>query len=1040
MWERISEILKVPGRVQGYCDRNELKLTGMHIDNPEFTVVYFSRKEDESILQGVFHECGLRVVSGDMTQTAYTALLDGIESESVVLVDGSLVTPERVRSFIQSCNKQFGDNEIGYWEERKSRLWFGCIRNLWSANPDIVSSPVLIGRKSTFKKAYGGIDLGKGLTGIGYSLQKIGGLKFSPLAVKGKAGEHDSVSRWTLWFRYSFLLPFRYLVGGGFFTSLLKSGHKVQRDMVFRMLMYLFMGFAFVFMPYISKDYGISGDEYVDHRHAGYVLDYFSKGDKTALNQPETVLHLYGNAVQVIAAAIIRWFNIEDYYAFRHVIGGCVGAIGIWSVGMMGLRWCGGLCGFLSVLLMFFTPRYLGHSMNNLKDIPFAVGYGLSLFYTVRLFDCFPVFRLRHMAGLVLGIGLALGTRSGGLILYPMLLMYAGFYYIRLYGIRDFYRFGKHSAALGRIVMAVLPVVACSYVISILLWPFALQKPFSNVLYSLEKFTNFSVGLKTIFDGEQMMSNMLPWRYAPKYLCIGMPVITVCGFFAYPLYALFRKREFSLIGFFLLFAAVFPVFWVICQHSNLYGGIRHLLFVMLPMVVVAGRFWSGIMQSGRDCFKLVAVLVFAGLLALPVSHTIRNHPNDYVYFNEFMGGIRGAYGDYETDYYFNSVKRSSDWFRQHILPSLPAGRKITVVTQAYEPVRYYFRNDTNVRVIYSRYYEKYSKDWDYAIFCNVYINRFQLKHGLFPPVGVLYAPMVDGYPMSCVLERETRQELGGFRLEKEGKYQEAIGVFRSCLKEYPQNEEVWSRLGKLYFVTGQYQNAVTALEQALRLQPALNEALYMVSMAKMELKDFAGADQAIGCMLAENKFSPDALYLRADLHYRTKKYREAISDLNLLLSNRPNYEKALVLAGDIFRDNGDYRQAVKMYNQALKYRNTINVQVRVADMQVRMKNYNMAGMILDKVGQVQESYYPAYKVMVRMYLQQGKSDEARKLLKRLEDVADDVELYVLRAMYAEAVQDNTAAREALRQALEVDSGNMEALRLQREMEHREEQR
>lgn len=120
-----------------------------------------------------------------------------------------------------------------------------------------------------------------------------------------------------------------------------------------------------------------------------------------------------------------------------------------------------------------------------------------------------------------------------------------------------------------------------------------------------------------------------------------------------------------------------------------------------------------------------------------------------------------------------------------------------------------------------------------------------------------------------------------------------------------------------------------------------------------------------------------------------------------------------------------------MYNQALKYRNSINTQVQVADMQVRMKNYPAAEDILNKARQVQASYYPTYKVMVRMYLQQGKLKEAAELLKQLENIKEDAELYVLKAMYAEAVQDKAAAREALQQALQIDSGNVEALRLQK---------
>ena len=46
-------------------------------------------------------------------------------------------------------------------------------------------------------------------------------------------------------------------------------------------------------------------------------------------------------------------------------------------IGLLGMRFGGGLCGLISMLLLFFSPRFFGHSMNNLKDIPFAVGYWL---------------------------------------------------------------------------------------------------------------------------------------------------------------------------------------------------------------------------------------------------------------------------------------------------------------------------------------------------------------------------------------------------------------------------------------------------------------------------------------------------------------------------------------------------------------------------------------------------------------------------------------------------------------------------------------
>ena len=156
----------------------------------------------------------------------------------------------------------------------------------------------------------------------------------------------------------------------------------------------------------------------------------------------------------------------------------------------------------------------------------------------------------------------------------------------------------------------------------------------------MKEFTNYNIGLRTIFEGEQMMSNMLPVHYAPKYLMIGSPLVVVIGFIGYLFFMAFRKKEFSLLSFFILFSLVFPVFWVIYQKSNLYGGIRHLLFVMPFMVLLAARFWTLMLSVSPKYLKGVMVVVLVGLLFLPARHMAVNHPNDYVYFNELVGGLR----------------------------------------------------------------------------------------------------------------------------------------------------------------------------------------------------------------------------------------------------------------------------------------------------------------------------------------------------------------------------------------------------------------
>ena len=43
------------------------------------------------------------------------------------------------------------------------------------------------------------------------------------------------------------------------------------------------------------------------------------------------------------------------------------------------------------------------------------------------------------------------------------------------------------------------------------------------------------------------------------------------------------------------------------------------------------------------------------------------HPYEYVYFNELVGGFKGAYGRFETDYWAASLKEAVEWLKDNEL-------------------------------------------------------------------------------------------------------------------------------------------------------------------------------------------------------------------------------------------------------------------------------------------------------------------------------------------------------------------------------------
>ena len=121
----------------------------------------------------------------------------------------------------------------------------------------ITDSPVLIGNKSLFMKAYAGDDLdGNLLRAVSYSLQKAF-VKFGTLEVPVTWKDSENVSNPAV--NYFWKIPFRFLTTGRFFTTLFDVSGRSLRDMTFRMLCCYSVCFVLFYMPYISKDYGISG-------------------------------------------------------------------------------------------------------------------------------------------------------------------------------------------------------------------------------------------------------------------------------------------------------------------------------------------------------------------------------------------------------------------------------------------------------------------------------------------------------------------------------------------------------------------------------------------------------------------------------------------------------------------------------------------------------------------------------------------------------------------------------------------------------------
>jgi hypothetical protein len=98
------------------------------------------------------------------------------------------------------------------------------------------------------------------------------------------------------------------------------------------------------------------------------------------------------------------------------------------------------------------------------------------------------------------------------------------------------------------------------------------------------------------------------------------------------------------------------VTYAVVAHPALYHGIRHFLFILPPLCIIAGAGIGWALEASLRLWRglFLAVAVTLGIFALKDVWTmVALHPHQYVYYNLIAGGVRGADQRYEMDYWQN---------------------------------------------------------------------------------------------------------------------------------------------------------------------------------------------------------------------------------------------------------------------------------------------------------------------------------------------------------------------------------------------------
>jgi len=234
---------------------------------------------------------------------------------------------------------------------------------------------------------------------------------------------------------------------------------------------------------------------------------------------------------------------------------------------------------------------------------------------------------------------------------------------------------------------ALLPGLLLGYLIMGLIWPWSVIDV-SNPFQALTYFSHFfEKPWKEMFDGALVSVPDMPWSYLPTLFALQLPEIMLglvaagVGGTVITVSRKDAKPSHKTVLLMLTLAATLPLVIAMVKRPALYNGIRHFVFVVPPMAVLAGVAFAWIVGWMRDygrAAQTAVVGLFVAGLALPLTEMVRLHPYQYTHFNHIAGTVRAADSRYMLDYWGLAFKQASDEL-QELLDErdeeAPKGRK-----------------------------------------------------------------------------------------------------------------------------------------------------------------------------------------------------------------------------------------------------------------------------------------------------------------------------------------------------------------------------
>jgi hypothetical protein len=295
---------------------------------------------------------------------------------------------------------------------------------------------------------------------------------------------------------------------------------------------------------------------------------------------------------------------------------------------------------------------YIGKAQTLYWWLALTIGIGLVVMFIWAVLRVFPTVRSWSVQQRVLLAGCFLGFCSDIRTLGPASGLLVAVYFL--------YKAGRKA------IPYLLEYLGTGALVIYIFWPYLWKNPVINYISSLSEASDFPYIGNIIFAGNIYPHGHLPAYYLPAVFTLQFTetalVLILIGILLAGFYLITKANlRMDMLLASAWFAA--PVAAAILLNSTIYNNFRQFLFVVPPLFFFAGLALQAIWKRlKRRVFLFVSLII---LIILPGLYSDwQLHPYQYVYYNSLVGGVAGASGNYEADYWVVTYKEAVEYVNQ----------------------------------------------------------------------------------------------------------------------------------------------------------------------------------------------------------------------------------------------------------------------------------------------------------------------------------------------------------------------------------------